>query len=228
MGLWGTLVNVLAILAGAFVGIVIGTRLPQRLIKTVTQATGLGILLIGMIMAVQTKKPILVIIGLVAGAVTGELLNLEGLLNNCGRRLEKLVAGRSGGEISRAFVSASLLYCVGAMAIMGSLEAGLKGSYTILYAKAVLDGILAVTMAAIQGWGIALASVSVLLYQGSLTIMASWLQGYLTAAVVNEITACGGLLLIAIAFGVLEIKEMHVGNLLPALLFVALLTLLGY
>ncbi|WP_406677365.1 DUF554 domain-containing protein [Moorella sp. ACPs] len=223
--MWGTWVNVLAILAGSLLGTIIGRRLPQRLLTTVTQATGLGILLVGLAMAIQSRNIVLIIVSLVAGGICGELLDIEGRLAELGKRLELLLARGGSGEITRAFVSASLLYCVGAMAIMGSLEAGLRGNYNTLYAKAILDGILAVTMSTIQGWGVALSALPVLVYQGSLTLLAAWLQNYLTPPVATEITASGGLLIIAIALSVLKIKEIHVGNLLPALFFAALLSL---
>ncbi|AOQ25486.1 putative membrane protein YdfK [Moorella thermoacetica] len=223
--MWGTWVNVLAILAGTAFGIIIGKYLPQRLQATVTQATGLGILLVGLSMAIQSRNIVLVIVSLAAGGITGEALDIEDHLTGLGRRLERLFTRGSSGQLTRAFVSASLLYCVGAMAVMGSLEAGLRGNYNILYAKALLDGILAVTMSTTQGWGVALAALPVLIYQGSLTLMAAWLQNYLTPAAVTEITATGGLLIIAISLGVLKIKELHIGNLLPSLFFAALLAL---
>lgn len=223
--MWGTWVNVLAIITGSLLGSMIGRRLEQRLVSTVTQATGLGILLVGMAMATQSKNIVLVIVSLVGGGICGELLNIEGHLAGLGRRLELLLTQGGSGQLTRAFVSASLLYCVGAMAIMGSLEAGLRGNYNTLYAKALLDGILAVTMASTLGWGVALSALPVLIYQGSITLLAAWLQNYLTPAVVTEITATGGLLIIAIALGVLKIKEIHVGNLLPAIFLAGLLAL---
>lgn len=223
--MWGTFVNVLAIIAGSLLGSMVGRRLEQRLVTTVTQATGLGILLAGMAMATQSKNIVLVIVSLVGGGICGELLNIEGHLAGLGRRLEALLTRGGGSRITRAFVSASLLYCVGAMAIMGSLDAGLRGNYSTLYAKALLDGILAVTMASTVGWGVALSALPVLFYQGSITLLAAWLQNYLTPAVVTEITATGGLLIIAISLGVLKIKEINVGNLLPAIFLAALLAL---
>ncbi|MGI9860648.1 DUF554 domain-containing protein [Moorella naiadis] len=223
--MWGTFVNVLAIIAGSLLGSMIGWRLEQRLVTTVTQATGLGILLVGITMATQSKNSVLVIVSLMGGGICGELLDIEGRLAGFGRRLEALLTRGGSGRLTRAFVSASLLYCVGAMAIMGSLDAGLRGNYSTLYAKALLDGILAVTMASTLGWGVALSALPVLLYQGSITLLAAWLQNYLTPAVVTEITATGGLLIIAISLGVLKIKEIHVGNLLPAIFLAALLAL---
>lgn len=223
--LWGTWVNVLAILAGSLLGTLIGRRLFQRLLTTVTQATGLGILLVGLTMATQSQNIVLVIVSLVAGGISGELLDIEGRLAGLGKRLESLLSRGGRGEITRAFVSASLLYCVGAMAIIGSMDAGLRANYNTLYAKALLDGILAASMSTTMGWGVALSSLPVLVYQGSLTLMATWMQNYLTPAVVTEITASGGLLIIAIALDVLKIKEIHVGNLLPAIFFAAILSL---
>lgn len=223
--MWGTWVNVLAILAGSLLGTLIGRRLFQRLLTTVTQATGLGILLVGLTMAIQSQNIVLVIVSLVAGGISGELLDIEGRLAGLGKRLESLLSRGGRGEITRAFVSASLLYCVGAMAIIGSMDAGLRANYNTLYAKALLDGILAASMSTTMGWGVALSSLPVLVYQGSLTLMATWMQNYLTPAVVTEITASGGLLIIAIALDVLKIKEIHVGNLLSAIFFAAILSL---
>nr|WP_277999065.1 DUF554 domain-containing protein [Moorella sulfitireducens] len=223
--MWGTLVNVLAILAGTLVGTIIGQRLPQRLLTTVTQATGLGVLLVGLSMAGQSQNIVLVIVSLAAGGICGELLDIEGRLASLGKRLELYFSRNGRGEITRAFVGSSLLFCVGAMAIMGSLEAGLRGNHGTLYAKSILDGILAVSMSAVQGWGVALSALAVFIYQGGLTVLAGWLQHYLTPAVIAEITASGGLLIIAIALGILKVKDIRTGNLLPALLFAALLAL---
>ncbi|MBC7326096.1 MAG: DUF554 family protein, partial [Moorella sp. (in: Bacteria)] len=125
--MWGTWVNVLAILAGSLLGVILGRHLPGRLLTTVTQATGLGILLAGLAMAGQSRNVIVVIVSLVVGGIIGELLDIEGRLAGLGRRLETFLARGGNGQLTRAFVSASLIYCVGAMAIMGSLEAGLRG-----------------------------------------------------------------------------------------------------
>ncbi|MDK2821113.1 MAG: uncharacterized protein PWP31_1078 [Clostridia bacterium] len=222
--MWGTWVNVLAILVGSFIGSFIGKYLPRNLLETLTQATGLGIVLVGLSMSIQSSNLVLIIVSLVIGGITGELIDIEGKLVGFGQKFEQRISMNGGGKITKAFVSASLVYCVGAMAIMGPLEAGLRNSYNTLFSKAILDGILAVSMSTSLGWGVALSSIAVLMYQGSLTLLASWLQFYLTNDVIREITASGGLLIIAIGLSVLKIKDFKVGNLLPAILYAGLLS----
>ena len=223
----GTIVNSLAILVGGLIGIFFGQALPEKMKNTVIQGIGLAVLLIGMSMALQTKNPLIVIASLVIGGVIGEWIDIELRLQQVGRWLENILSkGGKGGLFTKAFVSTSLIYCVGAMAIMGSLESGLKGIHNILYAKAMLDGISAIVFASSMGIGVLASVIPVFLYQGGITVSAGLLQGILSDPVVAEMSATGGLLILGIGLNILEIKEIKVGNLLPGIFLAIPLTLL--
>ncbi|MGI6552390.1 MAG: DUF554 domain-containing protein [Bacillota bacterium] len=223
--MWGTIVNVLAILVGATMGQIAGKKLSSDLQLIVMQSIGLGVVLIGLQMAFQTQNVLITLISLVLGGLLGVILGLAEGLEKLGCWLEnRLSKETSPGHFSRGFVSASLLYCVGAMAIMGSLESGLTGNHQILYAKSLLDGVSAIVLASTLGWGVAFSSLTVFVYQGSITLLASWVGKFLTEAIINEMTAVGGLMILAIGLGLLDIKEIKVANLLPAIIVVFLLT----
>lgn len=223
----GTIVNSLAIIAGAIIGILFGQALPEKMKKTVIQGIGLAVLLIGISMALQTKNTLIVIASLVIGGIIGEWIDIEYRIQQLGNWLEKTLSkGKSQGNFTKAFVTTSLIYCVGAMAIMGALESGLKGEHSILYAKAMLDGISAIVFASSMGIGVLASVVPVFLYQGGITLSASLLQGLLSAPVIAEMTATGGLLILGIGLNILEIKEIKVGNLLPGIFVAIPLTIL--
>lgn len=218
----GTIVNTLAIIVGAALGKWAGGALKEEMQQVVMQAIGLGVVLIGLSMAITTNNILVVLVSLVLGGIIGELLAIEHQLAKMGRAMEKMFSnGRGETTFVKGFVSASLLYCVGAMAIMGALESGLTGQHTTLYAKSLLDGVSAVILASSLGWGVAFSAVSVFLYQGSITLLAGWLGTILTDPVVTEMTAVGGLLIFAIGLDLLSIKKFKVGNLLPAV-FIAM------
>lgn len=216
----GTVVNSSAIIIGSALGLIFRKGLPDRLKCTIMQGIGLAVLLIGLGMSLQSRQVLAVVLSLVLGGLTGELLNIEGGLARLGRWLESK-AGSGTGQAGRAFVTASLVYCVGAMAVMGSFEDGLNGNPRILFAKAALDGISAVVFASTMGIGVAFSSLPVFVYQGSLTLLASQLKSFLSEAAVAEMTATGGLLIVGIALTILGIKEVKVGNLLPSIVFAA-------
>lgn len=215
-------INAVAILLGTTLGRLLGVRLPERLVETLFQALGLGILLTGATMALQGEKVIPIIVSLILGATIGEIINVEGRLEALARKLENGL-GCDHGDFGRAFVGASLIYCVGAMAITGALEAGLNHNYTTLYVKSLLDGTLAVILTTKLGIGVGFSALSVLVYQGTLTLGATWIAPFLDPAAIKEITATGGLLIMAIALNLLKIKEFRVGNLLPAIFLVGIL-----
>lgn len=213
----GTFVNVAAIIAGSLMGIFLKKGIPERVKNTVVQGIGLSILLIGLQMGLQTKNVLVVIFSLVMGGLLGELIDIEGFLSRLGKRFELLF--RAGGGFTRAFVSASLIYCVGAMAILGSIEDGLNGNPRILFAKSLLDGTTAIIFSSSMGIGVIFSAVPVFLYQGSITLLAPYLKEFLSASAIAEITAVGGLLILAIGLNILGVKEIKVGNLLPAIFF---------
>jgi len=223
--LWGTVVNALAIVSGAILGKILGRSFADNLKITVMQGLGLGVLLVGIQMAMQTNNVLIVIFSLVLGGITGELLRLEWHLDNLGRYLESRVNKENGRQstFAQGFVTASLIYCVGAMAIMGALESGLTGQHRTLYAKSLLDGVMSIMLSSTLGLGVAFSALPVFVYQGSITLLARWIGMLLNEAVIAEMTATGGVLIIGIALGILEIRKINVGNLLPAVVFAFIL-----
>lgn len=222
--MWGTIVNALAIVAGALLGKILGSGLPEYVRHTVMQAIGLGVLLIGMQMAFATQNVIIVIVSLVLGGIIGELVRLEYWLDKMGEWLQaKFTRPGSENLFAKGFITASLVYCVGAMAIMGALESGLTGKHQTLYAKSVLDGVSAMMFSSTLGIGVAFSALPVLIYQGTITMLAAWLQQFLTAAVIAEMKATGGVLIFGIGLNLLEITRIKIGNLLPAIFFAFLI-----
>jgi hypothetical protein len=219
MILQGTLVNIAAVVAGCLVGRWAGRFLSERMRNTLMVGLGLAVLLIGLQLALQSRQIMIVIGSLIVGGLIGELFGIESRLEQFGQRLQKRFA--KSGRIAEGFVTASLLYCVGAMAIMGALQDGLGGPPTILYAKAALDGVASVALTSTLGIGVLFSIVPLLLYQGGITLAAELAETILTPAVVTEMNAVGGLLIVAIAIDLLGIRRLPVGNLLPAV-FVAI------
>ncbi|HRR42349.1 MAG TPA: DUF554 domain-containing protein [Syntrophales bacterium] len=217
----GTLVNTAAIVAGSLAGAVIGSRLPDRIKTIVMQALGLSVVLIGLQMALSGTRPLLVIGSLLAGAVTGELMNIERAVANLGERLKKRLRSDSSTFV-QGFVTASILYCTGAMVIVGSIRDGTVGDPSILYIKALLDGVASVAFASSLGLGEAFSALSVFVVQGSITLLSSQLTFLQEPAVIEAVTATGGLLILGIGINILEIRKIRVGNLVPALLYAIL------
>src|SRR6056297_1242902 len=214
MLLQGTLVNIAAVAAGCLVGRWAGQFLSDRVRNTMMAGLGLAVLLIGLQLALPSQQPMIVIGSIILGGLLGELLNIEGRLEAFGRRLQLRFAG--AGKIAEGFVTASLLYCVGAMAIMGALQDGLGEEPTILYAKAFLDGVAAIALASTLGIGVIFSIIPLFLYQGAITLAAEMSRTILTPAVIIEMNAVGGLLITAIALDLIGLKRLPVGNLLPA------------
>ncbi|HBC91638.1 MAG TPA: DUF554 domain-containing protein [Pelotomaculum sp.] len=221
----GTIVNAVSIILGSVLGLLFKKGIPERYGQTIMQGLGLAVLLVGVSMSLQTKQVLVVVLSLVLGAVTGEFLNIEGGLARLGKWLEAKVGG-AAGEVGRAFVTASLIFCVGAMAIMGSIEDGLNHNPRILFIKSALDGVSSVVFASTMGLGVAFSAIPVLLYQGSITLLAWTVKDYLGPAVISEMTATGGLLILGIAFNMLNITEIKIGNLLPAIFYAIPLAML--
>jgi len=214
----GTLVNTAAVVAGSLAGAVIGKRLPDRVKSIVMQALGLSVVLIGLQMALSGTRPLLVIGSLLAGAVTGELMNIEGAVEALGNWLKRRFRSDSSTFV-QGFVTASILYCTGAMVIVGSIRDGTVGDPSILYVKSLLDGVASVAFASSLGLGVAFSALSVLVVQGSITLLASQLTFLQEPAVIEAVTATGGLLILGIGLNILEIAKIRVGNLVPALVY---------
>lgn len=221
----GTIVNGAVIILGAILGVVLKRGIPDRFKHTIMQGLSLAIIVIGLQMALETKNVLIVVLSLVLGAITGEMFKIEDRLENLGVWMESKV-GNSQGEFAKAFVTASLVYCVGAMAIVGSIQDGIKGDPSTLYVKSLLDGVTAVVFASTMGIGVAFAALPVWLYQGAISVLAQFVQNFLTASVIAEMTATGGVLIMGIGLKILDIKDIKVGNLLPSIIYAVILALL--
>ena len=212
----GTIVNTLSIIIGSLVGLLFKGSIPEKYSQTIMHAIGLAVILIGLKTALKTDAILMVIISLVVGSLLGELLRIEDRLDKLGNWIGRRLSKDSEG-ISKGFVNASLLYCVGAMAIIGSMESGLTGNHQTLFAKSMLDGIGSILFASTMGIGVLFSSVSVFVYQGLITVTAASVKPFLLPGVVSQMSAVGGLLIVAIGLGLLEIKKIKIGNMLPAI-----------
>jgi uncharacterized protein len=213
----GTLINMGAIVAGTAIGSLAGSRLPARMRRIVLYGIGLVVLLIGFQMAVRTQNVLAVLGAILIGGIIGELLRIEERLEQLGALFEKKFSKGSQQSISEGFVTASLVFCVGPMAILGSIQDGLNGDYSLLSIKAVMDGFASVAFGASLGWGVGLSAVSILAYQGGITLFAGSLPGALNEAMITEMTATGGLIIIGIGIKLLDLKDLPLANLVPAI-----------
>lgn len=218
----GTLVNAATVVVGGALGSLVIPRVPDNVRKTTMQALGLGVLLIGLQMAWATKELLLVLVSLAVGTILGELGRIDDRLQGLARKLERWPIARRDG-FAKAFVQTTLLFCVGAMAITGSLQDGLFGDPSILLSKAVLDGVSAAMFGSVMGPGVMLSAIPVLLIQGSITLGATWLSQVLTEPMIAEIGATGGLLVLGLGLNLVGAAEIKVANLLPALVIVPVL-----
>ncbi|MFP4014966.1 MAG: DUF554 domain-containing protein [Chitinispirillaceae bacterium] len=235
MVLWGTIVNVIAIIIGSISGVVL-PRMSEGIRNVVMQGLGLGIVILGISMGLRGENFLFVIISLVAGGVTGELLKLDLKLKRLGQCLEKAVRKGNGTQdekasIAEGFITATLVYCIGAMAILGAIDSGLRQDHTILYTKSLLDGVSAILFTSTLGIGVIFSAVSVLLYQGAIALSATLLTSFLSSpdlnAIIAEVTAVGGVLIAGIGINILEIRKINVVNLLPSVAVVALVVFLN-
>lgn len=219
----GTIVNVFVIVIGSLLGNLLQSRFPKGIQERAMQGMGLAVLLIGLRMALTDNRSLLIIISLILGAAIGETLRIEENLNRAGIFLEKRFhRSGDGASFAEGFLRASLLFCVGAMAIMGSLQEGITGDPSILYAKSALDGFSSMAFASTMGLGVAFSALPVFIYQGSIALSAQYVEAFLTAPAIDLMTSTGGLLIVGIGINMLEIGRIKVGNLLPAI-FIALL-----
>lgn len=221
----GTLVNVASIIAGSLVGLLFKGRISEKYNKTIIQSISLGVILIGFKSAFQCDDFILIIISLAIGSLVGEICKIEHRLENAGEWIEKKFSKKSEG-FAAGFVTTTLLYCVGAMAIVGSLESGLTGNHNTLFAKSTLDGIAAIIFSSTMGIGVLFSSVSVLLYQGTITLAAGYIKPFLIPEVIAQMSSVGGLLIIGLGINMLGTHKIKVGNMLPAV-FIPLIYYIG-
>jgi hypothetical protein len=218
----GTLINMAAVIAGAAAGALVGNRLPTRTRETVMDGLGLLTLILGISLALETQNFLIVMGSVLLGGLTGELLGIERGLEGLGDYFQRRFASPSS-SVSAGFVTASLVFCVGPMAVLGSIEDGLHGNVDILVVKAILDGFASLAFAATLGWGVGLSALSLFVYQGAITLAAGSVEQVLTDGMITEMTATGGVLILAIALRLMSLRSVRVGNLLPALLYAPLL-----
>jgi uncharacterized membrane protein YqgA involved in biofilm formation len=218
----GSLINAGMVVVGALIGMLLGNRLPERVRVIVFQGLGLCTLAIGMQMTFKTTNPLVMVGSIRLGAILGEALELEDRITRGGESLKRLL--RSGNsKFTDGFISTTLLFCIGSMAILGPLEEGLGGSMTTTLTKSTLDFFAAMAFGAAYGSGVLFSAVPLLIYQGSITLFAACLRPYLTDLIRAEIVATGGIMIIGIGINLLEIKRIRLSNLLPALVIVVIL-----
>lgn len=220
----GTALNTSTVIVGTTVGLTLGRVIPEAMQRTIQVAIGLFVVVIGLKMALGTRNPLVLLISVLVGVVVGELLRLDAALHAFGAWAERRLSrgGRAGG-VSLAFVTTSLIFCVGPLAVLGSFLDGTRGDITLLAIKSTLDGVTSMVFAATLGWGVYLSAASVLVVQGLLTLIAFLLHAGLTDLETTELTAAGGVAVLAIGLGLLDLKQIKVANFLPSLLIAPLL-----
>ena len=224
--LTGSIVNMLAIFAGCLVGLLLGKFIPERLGSAIEKGIALCVLYIGVEGMLAGSNTLVTIISMVLGVIVGDLLRLDDRIHSLGDWVEhRFKKGGSKVSVSEGFVNASLLFCVGAMAIMGALDSGLTGDHSTLYAKSTLDGITSIVYSSTMGVGVALSGIAVFLYQGLITLCASFIQPFLTEAVIAEMKCVGSLLILGLSFNMLGMTKIKVMNYVPAVFFPILLCL---
>ncbi len=215
MQLLGTIANTTTIILGAIIGVVIKKGIPERVNDTILKGLGLGVMVYGISEGIKTENLIIVLASLVLGGVIGEIIDIDKRLENLGDFIESKFKNK-GGNISQAFVTTSLMYCIGAMAITGALQSGLQNDHTTLYAKSLLDFVVSIIFGSTLGIGVVLSGISVFIYQGSITLLAVFLKTLLQDPVIREMTAIGGILIAGISLNMLGLTKIRLANLLPA------------
>lgn len=215
--MFGVIVNSLAVAVGGLIGILIGKGIPDKIKETVFTGLALCVMLIGISGAIKGQDTILVILSIVIGGIIGEIIDIDLRLRKLGDNLQSKFQGKHG-KFSEGFVVSTLLMCIGAMAIVGSLESGLTGNNSTLFAKSVIDGCSAIILSSTYGIGVVFTGVSIFIYQGLIALSAALIKGILVESVITNITAVGSLLILGLGFNMLNLTKIKVANLLPAVL----------
>jgi uncharacterized protein len=218
----GTAINVAAVLAGASLGTVVGARLSEGMRETAMHAIGLVTVLVGIQSFLRFDNPLVPLVSVILGLVIGELLSIDDALKRFGDALERRFS-KGGSPVSRAFVTTSLLFCVGPLTVLGSLEDGISGDYHLLALKSALDFVASLSFASVLGWGVLLSAGSVLVVQGALTLGGALFGSFMNEPMVLAMTSTGGVLLLGLGLVLLNLKEVRVANMLPALVVAPLL-----
>lgn len=230
MHLTGTIFNVITIIVGGFIGLSLGNRLPEKIRFTVMNGLGLFTMAYGIKLFMQTGNAMVVLASLLVGILIGEWWKLEDGLTHLGVWFEKKFNKNKGAESKRfiqGFLTSSLLFCIGPMAILGALQDGLTGDFNTLAIKAIIDGFSTIAFASSMGIGVLFSSIIVLIYQGSISLLANQMQFLMTDVMLNEISALGGIMLIGLSFSsLMEIRKIRVANFLPGFLIVPFVVLI--
>lgn len=215
----GTIVNTVAILVGSLVGIFLKGGIPKHIDEAIMKALGLSVLFIGISGSLKCTETLLLILSLVIGVIIGEVMDLDRALNQLGQAIEEQFKkhSKSEGSIAEGFVAASLLFCVGSMAIVGSIQSGLEGNHEILFVKSMLDGITSIIYTSTMGIGVVFSAVAVFLYQGMITLASGFLGSVLVESQIVNIGAIGSILIMALGLNMLGITKIKVANFLPAI-----------
>lgn len=220
----GTILNCIAIIFGCVLGLILKDRFPNRISNILIQGIGLISLTLGIQMAIKANDVLMIILSLVMGGIIGETVDIEKRLDNIGVKIKSLFKHVKGKEkFTEGFITTSLLYCVGSMAVMGAIEEGISGNPHILIAKSALDGISSIIFSASLGIGVLFSTIPVFLYQGAITKIAHLVKNWVTTDIITEMTAVGGILIIGLSLDILEIKKIKIANLLPSLLIIIIL-----
>jgi uncharacterized protein len=225
--MFATVINALAIVAGSIIGLLLKKGLSKRFETAIFTAAGITTIVIGIQMALKTTHILAFALALIIGGLAGTTIKIEDAFLRLGERLKNRFArGEGSGNFALGFLNATVLYCSGAMAIIGSFKAGTEGDYSIIFTKSILDGTVSVLFASAMGVGVAFSALSVLLYQGLLTLASVWLKPYVTPLMLAELTGIGGALVLMIGFNLLDIKKLKTGDFLPALIIIVLFAML--
>lgn len=221
-----TIINALAIVIGSLVGLVIRRGIQDRYQKIIYSAAGMTSLAIGIQMLLKTSHILAFAIALIAGGLAGTWLDIEGAILRFGEKLKSRFAGKSeSSTFAAGFLTASVLFCAGAMAIVGAFKAGTEGDYSLILTKSVLDGFMSIIFAGAMGIGVAFSALTILVYQGGLTLLSGWIKPFVSEIMLAELTGIGGALVLMIGFGLLDIKKFKTADFLPAMLVTILLVL---
>jgi len=224
--MWGTVINFCAILIGSIIGIFVGKKLPNRVLDAIMPAMGLFTFFLGVQSAFETQNSMIVLFSLVIGTIAGSLINIEYHLDKLGNYIKNRIGSTGDDNFTQGFVTTTILYCVGPMAIMGAIQDGLIGDSSILATKAVIDGVTSIAYASSLGIGVAFSSIPVFIYQGVLSLLATWVSPIMSEPVIAELSATGGILLMAIGLNLALKCKIKVGNMLPSLFVAIILALI--
>lgn len=221
----GTIVNSLTIIIGSIIGVIVKDKMNEKISNTIMSGLGLCVIYIGIEGALKIENTLIMIISIAIGALIGEIIDIDKALSNLGIIIEKKINKKGSNiPIAEAYVTTTLLFCVGAMAIVGSLESGLNNNHSTLYAKSILDGVTSIVFAASLGIGVILSSISVFIYQGSITLAAGFLSTYLNDYAIANMSAVGSLLIIGLGLNVIGAAKIKISNLLPSMLIAVVLS----